>query len=127
MKIRAEQKYSRQSPRKVRLVANQVKDLGLKEALEQLALIERKASIVLLKVMRQAIANATHNYGLQVADLQLDNILVKQGPTYKRYQAVSRGRAHKILKRTCHIEVIVSPKQSQQQPKQNKKTAINNK
>lgn len=111
MKIRAEQKYSRQSPRKVRQVANQIKDLPLKEALEQLALINRKASIVLLKVFRQAIANAAHNHGLQFDQLEIDRVLVKTGPTYKRFRPVSRGRAHQILKRTSHVEVVLKPKQ----------------
>ncbi|MBD3249977.1 MAG: 50S ribosomal protein L22 [Candidatus Pacebacteria bacterium] len=113
MKIRAEQRNSRQSPRKVRLVANQIKDLPLEQALRQLALIERKATIVILKVMRQAIANAVNNHGLTIDQLELDQILVKTGPTYKRFRAVSRGRAHKILKRTCHVEVILKTKQKE--------------
>jgi large subunit ribosomal protein L22 len=110
MKIKAEQKNSRQSPRKVRLVANQVQHLPLVQAFAQLALIERKASLVLLKVMRQAVANATHNHQLSIDDLEIDKILVKTGSTYKRWQPVSRGRAHKILKRTAHVEVTLKTK-----------------
>lgn len=110
MKIKAEQKNSRQAPRKVRLVANQVKDLSLEEAMRQLAVMERKAATTILKVIRQAIANATNNHGLKLENLEIENILVKTGPTYKRFRAVSRGRAHKILKRTSHIEVILSTK-----------------
>ncbi len=121
MKVRAKQKYSRQSPRKVRMVANQVKDLSLQEALEQLALINKKASIVLLKVFRQAIANATNNHGLQIDQLEIDKVLVETGPTYKRFRAVSRGRAHKILKRTCHVEVVLQTKEKKN--KQTEKTA----
>ncbi len=111
MKIKAEQKNSRQSPRKVRLLANEVKDLSLEEAFVQLSLMERKASVVLLKVLRQAVANATHNHNLQIENLEIDNILVKTGPTYKRMRPVSRGRGHKILKRTCHVEAILSTKE----------------
>lgn len=114
MKIKAEQKNSRQSPRKVRLLANQVKDLSLKEAFTQLALMERKGSTVLLKVMRQAVANAVHNHQLSVEDLEIEKILVKTGPTYKRWQPVSRGRAHSILKRTCHVEVVLKTKDTNQ-------------
>jgi large subunit ribosomal protein L22 len=121
MKIRAEQKYSRQTPRKVRTVANQVKDLGLTEALEQLALMERKAAIVIMKVMRQAVANATNNHGLKLENLELNNILVKKGPTYKRYRAVSRGRGHRILKRSCHVEVTLKTKESKKAEKKDKK------
>ncbi len=122
MKIRAQQKNSRQSPRKVRLVANQVKNLSLAEAFSQLALMERKASLVILKVMRQAVANAVHNHQLSVDDLEIDNILVKTGPTYKRWQPVSRGRAHKILKRTTHVEVILKTKGIDK--KQNKRASV---
>lgn len=110
MQIKAEQKNSRQSPRKIRLLANQVKKLSLQDAFSQLALMERKASLVLLKVMRQAVANAVNNNNLLVEDLEIDNILVKTGPTYKRWQPVSRGRAHKILKRSSHIEVVLKTK-----------------
>lgn len=107
MKIRAQQNNTRQTPRKVRLVANQVKDLSLEKALRQLAVIERKAATTILKVVRQAVANATNNHGLKFEDLELDSIIVKKGPTYKRFRAVSRGRAHRILKRSCHIEVTL--------------------
>lgn len=110
MKITAEQKNSRQSPRKVRLIANQVKKLSLQDAFSQLALMNRKSTIVLLKVMRQAVANAVNNHHLAVDDLEIDNILVKAGTIYKRWQPVSRGRAHKILKRTSHVEVILKTK-----------------
>lgn len=110
MKIRAEQKNSRQSPRKVRLVANQIKDLSLEQAFVQLSLMERRASLVLLKVLRQAVANATNNYQISVDDLVIDSIVVKTGPTYKRMRAVSRGRGHRILKRTCHVEVVLATK-----------------
>lgn len=105
MIITATQKNTRQTPRKVRLVANQVKDLSLEAAITQLGVMQRRASLVVLKVIRQAVANATHNHGFTVADLRLKSIVVTPGPTYKRFQAVSRGRAHGIFKRTCHVTV----------------------
>ena len=63
-----------------------------------------------MKVLRQAVANAVSNHQLTVDQLEIDSILVKTGPTYKRWQPVSRGRAHKILKRTSHVEVILKTK-----------------
>ncbi len=105
MLIQATQKYTRQTPRKVRLVAKQVKGKTIAYAIEQLSVIERKASVVVLKVLRQAIANAVNNHGLKLDQLNLKNILVDEGPSYKRFQPVSRGRAHSILKRSCHITV----------------------
>lgn len=122
MIITATQKNTRQTPRKVRLVANQVKDLSLEDAIVQLGVMQRRASLVLLKVIRQAVANATHNHGFTVSELKLKNIVVHPGPTYKRFQAVSRGRAHGILKRTCHVtvelEAGVAPKAAKKETKE---------
>lgn len=107
MQIVATQKYTRQSPRKVRLVANQVKGLPLPQVIDQLGVIQKKSTLVILKTLRQALANAQHNYGLKIEDIELENILVTEGPRYRRWQAVSRGRAHGIIKRTCHVQVIL--------------------
>ena len=107
MLIKTVQKYTRQSPRKVRLVANQVKDLSLEKAMKQLEIIEKRPTEVIAKTIKQAIADATHNHGYQVSDLSIESILVTEGPRYRRFQAVSRGRAHGIIKRTCHITVIL--------------------
>ncbi len=105
--IIAEQKNLRQSSRKVRLVANQVKKLTLSQAVEQLALIQRKSSLAILKVCRQALANASHNYQLEAEQLFLKDIVISDGPILKRMRAVSRGRGHSIQKRTCHVKVIL--------------------
>lgn len=107
MLIQATQKNTRQTPRKVRLVANTVKNLELTEAIKQLSIIERKATLVVLKTLRQAIANAINNHGFAYEDLKLENILVTEGPRYKRFNAVSRGRAHSIIKRTSHVTVVL--------------------
>lgn len=107
MQIVAEQKNTRQTPRKVRLVANSVRKLPLEKALRQLAVVERRATIVVLKVIRQAVANAVHNHRINPEDLILKNILVTEGTRYKRFRAVSRGRAHNVVKKTCHIKVVL--------------------
>jgi large subunit ribosomal protein L22 len=107
MLITATQKYTRQSPRKVRLVANAVRKLSLDAALKQLAVMDKRASMVVMKTIRQAIANAMNNQRFAFADLSLDNILISDGPKFKRFQAVSRGRAHSIIKRASHITVIL--------------------
>lgn len=110
MQIIAEQNTTRQSPRKVRLVANAVRKLPLEKALQQLAVMERRASLVVAKVLRQALANAKHNHRLEANQVELKNIIVNVGPTYKRWRAASRGRAHSIYKRTSHIRVILETK-----------------
>ncbi len=107
MIVRATQTYTRQAPRKVRLVANTVKKLSLKAALEQLAVMPRDASVVVMKVLRQAIANAIHNHNIAFEELSIKSILVDEGPRYKRFRAVSRGRAHSIVKRTSHVAVVL--------------------
>jgi large subunit ribosomal protein L22 len=110
MQIVATQKNVRQSPRKVRLVANSVKKLSLEQALKQLAVIERRASLVVLKTVKQAIANAMNNHQLSFDSLTLKSIEVVPGQTFKRFQPVSRGRAHSIMKRSSHIRVVLETK-----------------
>lgn len=108
MIIKAEQKNTRQPARKVRLVADVVKKMSIEDAVRQLAVVNRKSSLVVLKTLRQAVANATNNFGLSLSDLKIDNIIINDGPALKRWNAVSRGRAHTILKRTCHVLVTLS-------------------
>jgi len=110
MEFIATQKLTRQSSRKIRLVANQVKKLALPDMLRQLAVIERKSTLVLLKTLKQAIANAQNNHGVAFESLELKELLVNDGPSYKRFQPVSRGRAHRILKRTSNIRVVLREK-----------------
>jgi large subunit ribosomal protein L22 len=107
MLITATQKYTRQTPRKVRLIANTVKKLPLSKAMEQLAIIERKATLVVSKVVKQAVANAMNNHGYKFEDLELESILVTDGPRYRRFRSVSRGRAHGIIKRVSHVTVTL--------------------
>lgn len=110
MIIIATQKNTRQPARKVRYVADVVKKMSVEDALKQLAVMDRRASLVVLKTLRQAIANAMNNHQLAFADLQIKNIIVNDAPTLKRWRAVSRGRAHTILKRSCHIVVELETK-----------------
>jgi large subunit ribosomal protein L22 len=128
MKITATQKQIRQTPRKMRLVANQVKDLSLEQAMRQLAVIDRRASLTILKVIKQAIASAMNNHRFSFDSLSLASIQVTPGSTYKRWRAVSRGRAHNIMKRTSHIKVELEAKKEEQveskPQKEAKKTVI---
>lgn len=105
MLLVATQKNTRQTARKVRLVADAIRGKEITEAVDQLAIMNRRASLVVLKALNQALANAQHNHSLSADQLVLKNILVDEGPTYKRFRVVSRGRAHTILKRSCHITI----------------------
>lgn len=107
MKIVAYQKSVRTAPRKVALVVAALKGLSLEETILQLGYLERRASLPVLKTLRQALANAEHNHGLTINELELESIEVSPGAQYRRFQAVSRGRAHGIIKKTTHIRVTL--------------------
>jgi len=117
MIVVATQKYTRQTARKVRYVADVVKKMSVEDALKQLAVMERRASLVVLKTLRQAIANAMNNHQMAIEDLKIKNIVVDEAPTYKRWRAVSRGRAHTILKRSCHVKVELISKEAAKEAK----------
>jgi large subunit ribosomal protein L22 len=112
MKFIAVQKNTRQTPRKVRLVANQIKDLPLEQALGQLSVIRRKSTLVLLKTFKQAIANAKNNHGVSASDLEIDSVTVTDGTRLRRFRAVSRGRAHGVIKRNCTVSVVLKQKEA---------------
>ena len=110
MFIKAEQKYIRMSPRKVKLVTQAIKHLSPREALDHLKFLNKRAAIPVAKTIKQAIANAVNNKGLKEEELKFSNINVFKGATYKRWRPVSRGRSHSIFKRTSHIKVILECK-----------------
>ena len=96
------------SAQKARLVADQIRGLPVERALNLLKFSVRNASKVLIKVLESAIANAEHNEGADIDELKVKTIYVNQAPTYRRFRARAKGRANRILKRNCHITVVVS-------------------
>jgi len=110
MNIQAHQKYIRTSPRKIRVVVDGIRHLPPTEALRQLKFIRKRAATVLYQVINQAVSNATNNHKLSSDTLKFKTIEINEGPTYKRWQPVSRGRAHSIFKRTSHIKVVLTAK-----------------
>lgn len=99
------QKYIRTSPRKLRLVADAVRALSPEKALLYLKFTGKAAAEPLYKAIKQAVASAKDQKGLEVSKLAFKTLDVMEGPTYKRFQPVSRGMAHSIFKRTAHIRV----------------------
>ena len=108
MEIRAVAKYVRTSPQKCRLVADQVRRMPVGRALELLAFSSKKAAKPIRKVLESAIANAEHNRGADIDELNINSIMVDEGPVLKRWRPRAKGRATPIMKRTCHITVTVS-------------------
>ena len=104
-------KYVRIAPDKVRIVLALIRGRSVAEAMAILQVTPKAASEQVFKVLNSAAANAEHNGGLSVDDLYVAEAYADQGPTLKRYQPVSKGRAHHILKRTSHITVILDTKE----------------
>jgi len=116
MLIKAEQKYVRISPQKARLVIKAIKNFSPEEALVYLDFLNKKAAQPLAKVIKQALANAA-SQKLKKEDLEFASFEASPGPTLKRWRAVSRGRAHSILKRSCHLRVVLKSKEQKNQLK----------
>ncbi|NPU91842.1 MAG: 50S ribosomal protein L22 [Gammaproteobacteria bacterium] len=96
------------SAQKARLVADQIRGQKVDQALNVLAFSTKKAAQMVKKVLESAIANAEHNEGADVDELRVSAIFVDEGMTMKRIQPRAKGRADRIMKRTCHITVKVS-------------------
>jgi large subunit ribosomal protein L22 len=103
-------KTVRIAPRKVRLVIDLIRGKQIGEAVAILQLTPKAASPVVEKVLKSAVANAEHNYDLDINNLVVSEIFVDEGPTLKRFRPRAMGRASAINKRTSHITVVVSEK-----------------
>lgn len=108
MEARATGKYMRISPQKVRRIVGTVKGQPVEAGLNRLKFMPQKASGVVEKILRSAVANADQQGEMDVDALLIKNIIVNEGPMLKRFRARARGRATRILKRTSHITVIVA-------------------
>ena len=108
MEVAAKLKGARLSPQKARLVADQIRGKHVEEALDLLAFSNKKGAAVIKKVLESAIANAEQNEGADVDELRVSTIFVDEGVTMKRIRARAKGRADRILKRSCHITVKVA-------------------
>lgn len=109
MEVLARLNNVRSSAQKVRVVADAVRGLSAEVALEMLLYSSKKASKLVKKVLDSAVANADNNHGIDIDALTISRIFVDEGPTLKRWRARAKGRSTRILKRTCHITVAVSP------------------
>ena len=97
----------RQSPRKVRMVADMIRGRNVAEALSILDLQPRKAAKMLSKVLSSAVANATTNDKADADALVVTKVNIDPGPTEKRWLARSMGRANRINRRTSNVTVVV--------------------
>ena len=108
MQATAYLKNARISAQKVRLVADQVRGLPVEKAEQLLTFSNKKAAHIVKKVLDSAIANAENNEGADVDELKVSTVFVDEGMTMKRLRPRAKGRADRILKRSCHITVKVA-------------------
>ena len=103
-------KYIRISSRKAGIVLDLIRGKQVDQALAILQFTHKAASPVIYKVLSSAIANAVNNQEMNRSDLYVAECYANPGPTLKRYVARSRGSASPMLKRTCHISVVLDQK-----------------
>lgn len=99
--------YARVSVQKACFVLDAIRGKDVKTALAILAYNPRYASSVIEKLLKSAIANAENNKGMNKDDLVVAECYVCPGPTLKRMMPRAKGRADRILKRTCHITIVL--------------------
>jgi ribosomal protein L22 len=112
VRVRAQAKYVRTSARKARLVCDHIRGKDVAEARAILAFTPRSAAKAWSKLLESAIANAEHNHELVGEDLRVTAVFADEGPTLKRYRPRAMGRATRIRKRTSHLTIELTPKES---------------
>lgn len=98
------------STRKVRLVADAIKNLSVSEALDVLLVIEKRGASTLRKILNAAIANAVNNSKLDKANLVIKSIDVNEGTSLKRFRPSARGRTHPYKKRSTNLRIVLEEK-----------------
>lgn len=111
MEVRAIAKYVRVQPRKVRIIADEIRGKSAVHSAGLLRYHRSKGAQALRKVLISAIANAVNNNNIAIETLKVETIMVDEGPRLKRMQARAMGRGNRIIKKTAHITVGVSDTQ----------------
>jgi len=123
--VTAQLNFLRMGPRKVRLVVDLVRGKKVLRALDVLALLNKKASRPIKKLLESAIANAKHNFSLDAEDLKIEKITVDGRTMLKRWMPKAHGRATPVRERTSHIKLVLSVVEKKE--KKVKKTTEKNK
>ncbi|MGE5484396.1 MAG: 50S ribosomal protein L22 [Ignavibacteriales bacterium] len=104
---RATARHMRISPTKVRIVLDLIRGKPVNEAFAILRFVPKRASAIISKVLKSAVANAENNFDMDAGRLYVAEAVADQGPIWRRYHPRQRGQAFPILKRTSHITVAV--------------------
>lgn len=110
MEARAEHKFARISPRKVKIVCDLIRGKDVKMAEALMRQTPKAASELLIKVLKSAVANAENNFSMDTDKLYVKETYANPGPILKRGMPRAQGRMYRINKRTSHITVIVAEK-----------------
>ena len=108
MEVQSITKNVRMSAQKMREVVRQIQGMNALQAVAVLGAVPRKSARIVAKTLKSAIANAEHNDNAKPEALIVKVAVAGQGPTMKRFIPKARGSAGPILKRTCHLTVVVS-------------------
>jgi large subunit ribosomal protein L22 len=108
MEVHAIQKRFPMSPQKVREVVRQIQGMNAQQALAVLRVVPRKSARAVAKTLQSAIANAENNHGLKPELLRVKFAFAQTGGLIKRFIPTARGSAGPILKRRCHIKIVLT-------------------
>ncbi len=100
------------SPRKVRRVADLIRNKSVREATALLSFTPEKAAHDLAKLLKSAATNAKNTIGKEAENLYISKITVDQGPVLKRYQTKWRGMASTIRKKTSRVNITLGERSS---------------
>ena len=108
MEAKAHLRYARISPRKVSIVLDLIRNKPVEYAMAVLKNTPKSACEYLEKLLKSAMANAVNNYQMDASRLYISECFVCPGPILKRIRPVSKGRSHRIKKRTSHVTLVLS-------------------
>mgnify|MGYP003391960259 CR=1 FL=1 len=111
MEARAELKYARISPRKVKIVLDMIRNQPAEKAMAILKFTPKSACEYIEKLLKSAMANAEANHNMDKSKLYVAECHVGPGPILKRIRPKDHGRAHRILKRTSHVTLVLKERE----------------
>lgn len=126
MQVQSSYRYARISAFKAREVTKEIQGLPATDALSLLQFTPKKAALLIIKTLKSAIANAENNNNLRTENLVIQEAIVGEGPTLKRFRPKARGSAGPIRKRTAHIKITLTDEIEikRREPKSKKKKAV---
>jgi large subunit ribosomal protein L22 len=110
MEVKAIAKSVRVSPRKLRLIADAMRNRQIDDANRVLEVTHKRAAKIFQKTLRSAVANAVNNAKLETNNLLIASVMVNEAPAFKRFRPSTRGRIHPYKKRGSHLTIVLKEK-----------------